>query len=233
MKEIPRIFKSKLWVPAIAFMFFAFMAVIVVAEITQEEKQPIRVKGGRANVKAIYHFSDDNDTQLKAAQAFGIQPLKTRNELDSDIIDNLSKVETSNLLVVEPLTHSVPYLTKNSSNLLNNIASNFQRKLMDKGITQYQIVVTSLLRTEDDVRRLQKVNSNAVNKSCHLYGTTFDIAYYAFQQVDTLADFEGNTASHAVLVNLLGQTLKELRDDNKCYIKYERRQPCFHITSRY
>ena len=233
MKEIRRIFKSKLWAPAIAFLFFVCLAVIVVAATIEDEKKPIRVTGGRAHVKAIYHFSDVNDTQLEAAQKFGIKPLKTRNELDSALISNLSKVETSNLLVVEPLTHSVPYLTKNSSNLLNTIASNFQRKLMDKGITQYQIVVTSLLRTEDDVRRLQKVNSNAVRKSCHLYGTTFDIAYNAFQQVDTLADFEGNTASHAVLVNLLGQTLKELRDNDKCYVIYERRQPCFHITSRY
>lgn len=233
MKKIPRIFKSKLWTPTIAFAFFAFLAVMVVAETLEEEKQPIRVTGGRANVKAAYHFSDVNDTQLEAAQEFGIQPIKTRDELDSALIANLSKVETSNLLVVEPLTHSVPYLTKNSSHLLNTIASNFQRKLMNKGIAQYQIVVTSLLRTEDDVRRLQKVNSNAVKKSCHLYGTTFDIAYYAFQQVDTLADFEGDKASHAVLVNLLGQTLKELRDKEKCYVKYERKQPCFHVTSRY
>ena len=110
---------------------------------------------------------------------------------------------------------------------------NFQDKLQDRRLAQYQIVVTSLLRTEDDVRQLQRVNSNAVRKSCHMYGTTFDIAYNCFQQVDSVPDFEGDVATHKVLVNLLGETLKELRDDHRCYVKYERRQPCFHITARY
>lgn len=232
MKEILHHFKHKRSVAITASVLCALIAIIVFAAIP-EEKKPIRVTGSRANVREMYHFDDVNDIQLVAAQQFGINPLKTRNDLDSALLSTLSKVETSNLLVVEPLTHSVPYLTQNSKHLLNTIAENFQDKLQDKGFTQYQIVVTSLLRTEHDVRRLQKVNSNAVRKSCHLYGTTFDLAYNCFQQVDTLADFEGKTASHKQLVNMLGQTLKELRDDNKCYIKYERRQPCFHITSRY
>ncbi len=233
MKEILHYFKNKRSATIAVTVVCALIAIIVVAATITEEKKPTRVVGGKANLKAIYHFDDVNDIQLVAAQQFGIQPLKTRDDLDSTLISSLSKIETTNLLVVEPLTHSVPYLTNNAGDLLNTIAENFQDKLQDKGIKQYQIVVTSLLRTEHDVRRLQKVNRNAVRKSCHLYGTTFDIAYNCFQQVDTLTDFEGNTASHKVLVNVLGQTLKELRDDNKCYIKYERRQPCFHITSRY
>ena len=189
--------------------------------------------GGRANLRELYHFDDVNDTQIVAAQEFGIEPLKTRDEIDSVLIASLSTVETSNLFFVEKLTHSVPYLTNNASDLLNTIAENFQDKLRNKGLAQYQIVVTSLLRTEDDVRRLQRVNRNAVRKSCHMYGTTFDIAYNCFQQVDSLADFEGDVASHKVLVNTLGETLKELRDNERCFIKYERRQPCFHITARY
>ena len=189
--------------------------------------------GGRANLRGLYHFDDVNDTQIVAAQEFGIEPLKTRDEIDSVLIASLSTVETSNLFFVEKLTHSVPYLTNNASDLLYTIAETFQDKLRNKGLAQYQIIVTSLLRTEDDVRRLQRVNRNAVRKSCHMYGTTFDIAYNCFQQVDSLADFEGDVASHKVLVNTLGETLKELRDNERCFIKYERRQPCFHITARY
>ena len=198
-----------------------------------EPKRGKRVVGGRANLRELYHFDDVNDTQIVAAQEFGIEPLKTRDEIDSVLIASLSTVETSNLFFVEKLTHSVPYLTNNASDLLNTIAENFQDKLRNKGLAQYQIIVTSLLRTEDDVRRLQRVNRNAVRKSCHMYGTTFDIAYNCFQQVDSLADFEGDVASHKVLVNTLGETLKELRDNERCFIKYERRQPCFHITARY
>lgn len=226
--------KKKRTVAIVALLSVALMGLLVYALPNLEGQQkPKRVVGGKANVKQIYFFDDVNDTQLEAAQAYGINPLKTRNEIDSLLVEGLYKVETSNLLYLEKLTHSVPYLTPNAGHLLENIAINFQDKLQDKGLAQYQIVVTSLLRTEDDVRRLQRVNSNAVRKSCHMYGTTFDIAYNCFQQVDSLPDFEGDVASHKVLVNMLGETLKELRDDNRCYVKYERRQPCFHITARY
>lgn len=226
--------KKKRTVAIVALLSVALMGLLVYALPNLEGQQkPKRVVGGKANVKQIYFFDDVNDTQLEAAQAYGINPLKTRNEIDSLLVEGLYKVETSNLLYLEKLTHSVPYLTPNAGHLLENIAINFQDKLQDKGLAQYQIVVTSLLRTEDDVRRLQRVNSNAVRKSCHMYGTTFDIAYNCFQQVDSLPDFEGDVASHKVLVNLLGETLKELRNDNRCYVKYERRQPCFHITARY
>lgn len=226
--------KKKRTVAIVALLSVALMGLLVYALPNLEGQQkPKRVVGGKANVKQIYFFDDVNDTQLEAAQAYGINPLKTRNEIDSLLVEGLYKVETSNLLYLEKLTHSVPYLTPNAGHLLENIAINFQDKLQDKGLAQYQIVVTSLLRTEDDVRRLQRVNSNAVRKSCHMYGTTFDIAYNCFQQVDSLPDFEGDVASHKVLVNMLGETLKELRDDNRCYVKYEQRQPCFHITARY
>ena len=226
--------KKKRSVAIIALLSVALMGLLVYAlPKLQDLTKPIRVVGGKANVKQIYYFDDVNDTQLEAAQAYGINPLKTRNEIDSILIKGLYQVETSNLMYIEKLTHSVPYLTPNAGHLLENIAINFQDKLQDRGLAQYQIVVTSLLRTEDDVRRLQRVNSNAVRKSCHMYGTTFDIAYNCFQQVDSLPDFEGDVASHKVLVNLLGETLKELRDNKRCYVKYERRQPCFHITARY
>lgn len=235
MKTAKHNTKKKRIVAIVAFMAVALMAVLVYAipGNIDELKRGTRVVGGRANIKEIYHFDDVNDTQLVAAQEFGIEPMKTRDEIDSSLVSTLSKVETSNVLFLEKLTHSVPYLTQGAGDLLNTIATNFQDKLRDRGLAQYQIVVTSLLRTEDDVKRLQKVNRNAVRKSCHMYGTTFDIAYNCFQKVDSLADFEGDDASHKVLVNMLGETLKELRDDKRCYVKYERRQPCFHITSRY
>ena len=235
MKVVKHNSKKKRLIVIFTFLIVAVMAVLVYAlpQNIDEPKRGKRVVGGRANLRELYHFDDVNDTQIVAAQEFGIEPLKTRGQIDSVLIASLSTVETSNLFFVEKLTHSVPYLTNNASDLLNTIAENFQDKLRNKGLAQYQIIVTSLLRTEDDVRRLQRVNRNAVRKSCHMYGTTFDIAYNCFQQVDSLADFEGDVASHKVLVNTLGETLKELRDNERCFIKYERRQPCFHITARY
>lgn len=195
-------------------------------------RKPIKVTGGSANLKALYRFHDVNDTQIVAAQSFGIEPLKARTDIDSILTNQLWMVESSNSFKVDNLTHSVPYLTPSAAQLLNTIASNFQDKLRNQGLAQYQFIVTSLLRTEDDVRRLMRVNRNAVKKSCHMYATTFDIAYNCFEKVDSMPDFEGSDATHRILVNTLGETLKELRDSNRCYIKFERGQPCFHITTR-
>jgi len=194
--------------------------------------QPYRVTGGAAGLKALYRFHDVNDTQIVAAQQFGIKPIDSRSQVDSAFTSILKKIESSRAFRVERLTHSVPYLTPNAEQLLTTIASRFQDKLRQQGIAQYQIVVTSMLRTSDDVRRLRRVNRNAVHKSCHMYGTTFDIAYNCFDAVDSLPDFEGRQASHRELINTLGETLKELRDSSRCYVKFERGQPCFHITSR-
>ncbi len=194
-------------------------------------EQRVKVRGGGKGINALYRFKDVNDTQIVAAQQFGITPLSSRAGLDS-IAPQLIKIESSHAFRVDSLTHSVPYLTPSASELLNTIATNFQIKLQQQGLAQYQFIVTSLLRTSDDVRKLRRVNRNAVKNSCHMYGTTFDIAYNCFEKIDSLPDFEGADASYQVLVNTLGETLKELRDDNRCYVKFERGQPCYHITTR-
>ncbi|MBR5639550.1 MAG: hypothetical protein IKW83_07275 [Muribaculaceae bacterium] len=231
----------------IRIRLFAILSVIVVAflvvlcyaiPIGEDDShkatasvQRVKVRGGGGGLNASYRFKDVNDTQIVAAQQFGIEPLSTRDGVDS-IAYQLIKIESSNAFKVDSLTHSVPYLTPSASELLNIIAANFQSKLQEQGFAQYQFIVTSLLRTSDDVRKLRRVNRNAVKNSCHMYGTTFDIAYNCFEKVDSLPDFEGADASYKVLVNTLGETLKELRDANRCYIMFERGQPCYHITTR-
>lgn len=193
--------------------------------------QRVEVRGGSAGLNALYRFKDVNDTQIVAAQQFGIVPLSTRAGVDR-IASQLIKIESSRAFRVDSLTHSVPYLTPSASDLLNTIATRFQAKLQAQGLAQYQFIVTSMLRTSDDVRRLRRVNRNAVRNSCHMYGTTFDIAYNCFEKIDSVPDFEGADATHRVLLNTLGETLKELRDDGRCYVKFERGQPCYHITTR-
>lgn len=217
---------------ALAIAVTMIFSYAVPGENASVPRKPIKVTGGSANLKAMYRFHDVNDTQIVAAQCYGIEPLKARADIDSSLISQLWMVETSNVFKVEKLTHSVPYLTPSAAQLLNTIATNFQSKLRNQGLAQYQIIVTSLLRTEDDVRRLVRVNRNAVRKSCHMYATTFDIAYNCFEKVDSMPDFDGKDATHRLLVNTLGETLKELRDSDRCYIKFERGQPCFHITTR-
>ena len=50
-----------------------------------------------------------------------------------------------------------------------------------KGIDRHRIIVTSILRTEEDVERLMNHNSVAVKNSAHRHATTFDISYRHFE----------------------------------------------------
>ena len=177
-------------------------------------------------VKAEYQLGDQNDVQLKVARKCGIKkPLPTRKAFNPK---GLTRIETCKAYRVDPLTHSVPYLTPNASALLDEIAKDFQKELKDKGYRKHRIIVTSVLRTEEDVRNLMKINPNAQKNSAHRYGTTFDITYIRFQRQSLC----GNPISCNDMANILGKVLKRLRKNGRCYVKFERSQHCFHITSR-
>ncbi len=95
-------------------------------------------------------------------------------------------------------------------------------------MSKCRIVVTSVLRTKEDVRRLKKVNGNASDNSAHCYGTTFDISYYRFQ---TCGGVSWDVYDDK-LVDILADVLIEKRKEGLCYVRFEKKQHCFHITSR-
>lgn len=172
-----------------------------------------------------FQFSDPNPHQLAAAKQYGIEPLEDRSELKR-VKRRLKLVEECEYYVVDPLTHSVPYLTPEAAKLLKDIGKRFQKKLKKHKMGKYKIIVTSVLRTKEDVRKLMKVNSNAVANSAHCHATTFDLSYRRFKHV------EGGEAKAAQMKYLLGEVLDELRDKGRCYVRYETKQTCLHITVR-
>ncbi len=173
-----------------------------------------------------FHLSDGNSKQLGAAQRYGLgRTLKDRSQVDG-VVDRLVKISDCRYYRVDRLTHSVPYLTPGASKLLETIGRDFQKALKKSKLGTYRFIVTSVLRTEEDVRRLMKKNGNAVKKSTHQYATTFDITYSRFDHVS------GKRATPKQLKYVLGKVLSNLRDKGRCYVMHERQQPCFHITSR-
>ena len=130
------------------------------------------------------------------------------------------------------MTHSIPYLVPRAHDLLSDIGRNFLDSLYVKGIPLHRIIVSSILRTEDDVQRLRKRNGNASEQSCHRYGTTFDIAYNRYSTVSHPDGPECRAVRNDTLKWVLSQVLRDLRADSACYVKHERKQGCFHITVR-
>ena len=134
--------------------------------------------------------------------------------------------------VVDSLTHSIPYLVPRASALLDTIGSNFLDSLAAKGLNPNQVIITSVLRTENDVKRLRRRNGNASANSAHCFGATFDVSWKRFKKVEDKDGRPLQDVSADTLKLVLSEVLRDLRQAEKCYIKYELKQGCFHITAR-
>lgn len=180
-------------------------------------------------------FPDVQEVQLASAQRNGIQPVQSRSEIPYLIrTHQLVDITNSPFYVVDDLTHSLPYLVPKAQHLLNTISINFLDSLRSKGMQPHLPVVSSVLRTIDDVTLLQHGNRNATTNSCHTYGTTLDIAYHRFIPLYSEPPYSQTqpTRWDPDLTFVLAEVLYDLRAQGLCYVKYERKQACFHLTLR-
>ena len=178
-------------------------------------------------------FNDQNGVQLKSAARFGIKrTLKDRKEANG-VKDGLVHIKDNSHYSIAKLTHSIPYLTDGAAELLDMIGRNFLDSLESKGLNPNRIIVTSVLRTQEDIKKLQKSgNPNAVSNSAHCYATTFDITYARYDKIMFRKFRWCKSVDKDTLKYVLGEVLRDLRKQNKCYVKYEVKQRCFHITTR-
>ena len=191
------------------------------------ENHPVRVY----DVRYPREFNDMNDTQLVVAQAVGVPPVEDWTAAEQ-MKKQLVRLEENDLYALDPLTHSIPYLVPPAAALLSRIGRNFQDSLSSKGLNPNKVVVTSVLRTEEDVRQLRRGNINASENSTHRYGTTFDLSYWHYAKVPDLRGRPYADVPVEQLRAVLGQVLKDLHDEGACYVKYEKKQTCFHVTVR-
>lgn len=207
---------------------FAFAGCKKKEDLTMKMNEPHNIRGV-ANFGRT--FGDRNDRQLAVAQAIGIPPIASR-EVAEKLTDRLVLIDDNEHYSVDSLTHSIPYLIPGAAALLDTIGQNFLDSLACKGLNPNKIIVTSVLRTQGDVKRLRRRNTNASANSTHAYGTTFDISWKRFEKVEDsdgrpLQDVRADT-----LKLVLAEVLRDLKKADRCYVKYEIRQACFHITTR-
>lgn len=172
-------------------------------------------------------FNDLNDVQLKVAQKIGISPISSRNTTPLPSV--LQEITSCKAYTIARLTHSIPFLIPTAAKLLTDIGETFQTHLTNHNLPLYRIIVTSVTRTEADIASLRKKNVNASSQSTHAYGTTFDISWRRFEKVNPI---DPRHLSPEELKHLLATVLKEFQTEKRCYIKHERKQACFHITTR-
>jgi hypothetical protein len=139
----------------------------------------------------------------------------------------LVKVENNEYFVLDTMYYSYPFLTPEAREFLDELGFRFQRKLENTKLQCTQFILTSILRTTKSIKRLKKRNGNAITRSSHLHGTSFDISYDNFISSRALID-----ADKLYLKDVLAETLYELRGAGKCWVTYELWQTCFHVVVR-
>lgn len=173
-------------------------------------------------------FPDQQDVQILAANKHGVSPVQNREEAEHSK-GKLVYVGSNPFFYVDKLNNSIPYLVPRASVLLQDIGRAYFDSLQIKGIPLHKIIVTSILRTKDDVAKLRTRNGNATENSCHLYGTTFDVCYNRYKQIQTRQQ-PRRQVQNDTLKWVLSEVLRDMRDRNRCLVKYEVKQGCFHIT---
>lgn len=174
-------------------------------------------------------FNDLQDAHLAAAISNGISPMALRDDtlkLKKELVRLPDELE---LYKMHDITHSIPFLVPAATQLFIDISQNFRDSLYSKDLPLYRLYLTSILRTDDDLSTLTKRNINASENSTHRYGTTFDVSWKRFDQVtpDSLHQVPPER-----LKLVLAQVLFDLKNKQRCYVKHERQQACFHITVR-
>ncbi|MBQ2067990.1 MAG: hypothetical protein II457_03615 [Paludibacteraceae bacterium] len=174
-------------------------------------------------------FNDLQSKQHEVASRIGLPSAPKDREEAASMRKKLVEIKTNENYIVDDLTHSVPYLIPSAKRELDAIGAEWADILQRNGLPHYRFYVTSILRTQEDVKWLQRSgNINSTTQSCHCYGTTFDLAYMRYDKVTRTRDYmhEDN------LKLVLGQVLLNHQRAGKIYVKYEWKQSCFHITVR-
>jgi uncharacterized protein YcbK (DUF882 family) len=220
--------KKIIYTLAMAFCVMATFASCKEKDMSMKMNTPRNIKGVISYKRS---FGDLNDTHMAAAKKIGIKPLKDR-EAAERLGGKVMEIKDGDLYQVDSLTHSIPFLVPKASALLDSIGANFLDSLENKGLNPNQVIVTSVLRTQDDVKKLRRVNGNASANSVHMFGTTFDISYKRFFKVEDPDGRPMQDVRADTLKLVLSEVLRDLKKKDMCYIKYELKQGCFHITAR-
>lgn len=176
-------------------------------------------------------IADKNDIQLIHAKANGLKkPFATNAEFDSaykKLVEKYDLVEIKDcrLYHLKSLKHSHPFLIPEAVSMIDEVAIRFQQKLKEQKLGNYCFFLTSILRTQETQEKLSKRNGNASDTTAHYYGTTVDISYKHFYNLDN-----DSVVPKWEIIQELTKTLLEMRKECKLVAVRERKQSCFHIT---
>ena len=112
----------------------------------------------------------------------GIKPCRDEAELLVRAKNGeVTQVKGGSGYVVDEMHFSYPFLTREASILLEDIAVGFKSQISETRPKNVSLIVTSITRTLETNNALSNRNSNASGKSPHLNGNAFDITYVRYK----------------------------------------------------
>jgi hypothetical protein len=205
--------------------------VVAKPEIPNNYKACNQLLNASAPIEPAEIIADKNDIHLIHAMANGLKkPFATNAEFDSTYKKMVEKyelveVKDCHLYHLKSLKHSHPYLIPEAVSMIDEVAVRFQAKLKEKKLGNYCFFLTSVLRTQETQEKLSMRNGNASDTTAHYYGTTVDISYKHFLNLDN-----DSIVPMWEIIQELTKTLLEMRKECKLLAVRERKQSCFHIT---
>lgn len=232
-RRTKRRLKKKVKRKAGIILFFIVATLILYFPLKQKAKQLLH-PADIGTVKVDW-YKDLNPEHLKYAKRNGVSLFKTNKDFYEGIDnlleeDKLVKISDNKYYRICKLTHSHPYLTPAAQKFLLDLGEKFRQKLNEKDIPAYYFQISSLLRTQENQKKLSRSNGNASPNSSHMYGTTFDIPYFTVIK-KTLFWYEAEV-SDGKASKLLSEAIGDLRKAGRCVVVTEKKERCFHITVR-
>jgi len=162
-------------------------------------------------------FRDGINAHEKAYKREGIKAQKT----DEDLIqlnkkNVLKEIESNEFYILRDLTHSQPLLLPKAIDFIDQLSILYKQKCTEKNIDYLRYEITSGSRSKESVKKLREESTVAIENSPHLKGKTFDMSWRAF-------------GDNKEQLKLFTSALSELKNQNKCFVKFER-NGCLHIT---
>ena len=164
------------------------------------------------------YFPDNVAVQERALKTNVIKPQKELTDLDKLKSKGvLIELKTNDDYIIAEMPFSRPYVMPIVKTFLNELVALYKIELNDLDYVRFEI--TSATRSRLSVKELTKKNVNSITNSPHLKGKSIDISYVRF-------------GSNAGQLNAFVQALKKMRENKKCFVKYEVSEGCLHITVR-
>lgn len=231
--HIPRIrlrkeYRLKVWITIISLVIIGFIFIPRSNRAMMRAYFSVRCKSYQ-QVNFSKKLNDRIVDYSAQAKASGIAVCGSKKEIEQRVsAHKLFRVRSNSYYVVDDMTHSYPYLTRDSKRLLDEIAARLKEKIAKDGLKGSKIHVTSMTRTTEKVRGLRKTNGNSSENSPHLFGNAFDISYARF----TFRKVYVTECDKWYMKESLAEVIWQLRQEKKCWATYEKQQGCFHVVSR-